>query len=132
MPFEATTTRGYHDPQEFAEFVEDTASAHTVGGCGIHLSDGMVAGMEQLRKFLMTNMYRHPRVASMSRNGKRVVTDLFNLYIEEPLKMPEEWSAQTGAPGTSKTARVAADFIAGMTDRYALLEHAKHFGDEIK
>ena len=93
----------------------------------IAFSNAMVLEMDDLKDFLMINMYQHPKVSTMSENGKRVVTDLFNLYIENPGKMPPEWSGQAAAPGAAATARVAADFIAGMTDRYALREHNKLF-----
>ncbi|TDI63091.1 MAG: deoxyguanosinetriphosphate triphosphohydrolase [Alphaproteobacteria bacterium] len=93
----------------------------------IAFSDAMVSEMGDLKDFLMANMYQHPKVSTMSENGKRVVTDLFNLYIEKPEKMPPEWGRQAAAPGARATARVAADFIAGMTDRYALGEHQKLF-----
>ena len=89
----------------------------------IAFSDVMIDEMAELKDFLMVNMYKHPKVGGMSENGKRVVTDLFNLYIEKPVKMPPEWSGQASRPGSTETARVVADFIAGMTDRYALGAH---------
>ena len=95
----------------------------------IAFSESMDSELSELRSFLNLNMYQHERVDSMSRKGKRVVSDLFNLYIEEPEKMPREWVDLVGTPGSSRTARVAADFVAGMTDRYALLEHEKLFAD---
>ena len=63
----------------------------------------------------------------MSSKGKRVVTDLFDLYIQEPQLLAPEWADATDGPGTKTTARVVADFIAGMTDRFALREHRKLF-----
>jgi len=93
----------------------------------VSFSSAMEADLAQLKGFLNRNMYRHEKVNRMSREGKRVVTDLFNLYIDEPGLMPSEWSCQTGGGEKKKTARVVADFIAGMTDRFALLEHGKQF-----
>ena len=93
----------------------------------IAFSESMNTDLSELRSFLNLNMYQHERVGNMSRKGKRVVSDLFNMYIEEPEKMPLEWVDLAGAPGSSRTARVAADFVAGMTDRYALQEHEKLF-----
>ncbi len=93
----------------------------------IAFSDSMDTELSELRSFLNLNMYQHERVTSMSRKGKRVVSDLFKLYIEEPERMPREWVGLVGAPGGARTARVAADFVAGMTDRYALQEHEKLF-----
>ena len=93
----------------------------------IAFSESMDADLTSLRSFLNLNMYQHERVNHMSRKGKRVVSDLFNLYIEEPERMPGEWEDMAGAPGSAQTARVVADFVAGMTDRYALRKHQKLF-----
>jgi dGTPase len=93
----------------------------------IAFSETMADEIGDLKTFLNENMYRHFRVNRMSAKGKRVVTELFNLYIEEPGLMPPEWSDQTRDVGKKKLARVVADFIAGMTDRYALREYKKLF-----
>ncbi|HXV73983.1 MAG TPA: hypothetical protein VD713_04575, partial [Sphingomonadales bacterium] len=73
------------------------------------------------------NMYRHYRVNRMSAKGKRVVSELFNLYIGQPNLLRPEWAQLTRGKETPETARVVADFIAGMTDRFALREHRKLF-----
>ena len=97
------------------------------GGAAIDFSDAMKAELAALKTFLNDNMYRHHRVNRMSSKGKRVVTDLFDLYIQEPQLLAPEWADATDGPGTKTTARVVADFIAGMTDRFALREHRKLF-----
>lgn len=97
------------------------------GGAIAAFSDEFVAYDKALKAFLKQHMYAHFRVNRMASKGKRVVTDLFDLYIREPGCLPPEWSAQAGAPGSAETARIVADFIAGMTDRYALREHQKLF-----
>lgn len=93
----------------------------------IAFSEEMAAHDRELKTFLMARMYQHSKVKRMATRGKKVVTDLFNLYIEEPNEMPREWADLAKEPNTSKTARVVADFIAGMTDRFALREHSKNF-----
>ena len=93
----------------------------------VSFSDAMQKDITELKEFLLEHMYRHYRVNRMSSKGKRVVTDLFNLYIEEPSLLPTEWAGQTDGPKTKQSARVVADFIAGMTDRFALREHNKLF-----
>ncbi len=90
-------------------------------------TDHIIAYDQELKSFLQGRMYGHFRVNRMASKGKRVVTDLFDLYIREPECLPPEWSAQAGAPQSAETARIVADFIAGMTDRYALREHHKLF-----
>ncbi len=83
--------------------------------------------LKTLKDFLLEHMYRHSKVNRMSAKGKRVVTDLFNLFIEDPDLLPQEWAALTRGPGAKITARAVADYIAGMTDRFALREHNKLF-----
>jgi dGTPase len=72
-------------------------------------------------------MYRHYKVTRMTSKAKRVVRDLFGQYFREPDCLPPEWLARTNRAGTPKTARVVADYIAGMTDGYALREHERQF-----
>lgn len=87
-----------------------------------------------LKDFLRTNMYRHKKVSAMADHAKTVVGDLFTLYMAEPNHMPDEWLARARELDEAKdkdgAARTIADFIAGMTDRYALLQHEKHFPDK--
>ena len=63
----------------------------------------------------------------MSSKARRVIRDLFGLYLAEPECLPGEWRGLTVGPGDPGTARVAADYLAGMTDRYALDEHHRLF-----
>lgn len=83
-----------------------------------------------LRKFLFENMYRHPDVNRRMSLARRVVGDLFQLYLAEPNVMPREWSRHAGEPKSLETARIVSDYVAGMTDRYALEEHRKLFSVE--
>lgn len=87
----------------------------------------MADAVRDLKAFLFERMYRHYLVNRMASKAKRVVTDLFDLYISEPECLPTEWNARGGEPNSAETARVVADFIAGMTDRFAFREHAKLF-----
>lgn len=78
-----------------------------------------------LKEFLFERMYRHYRVNRMTSKARRVVADLFTLYVDEPECLPAEW--RIGAEQADKTlrARHVADYIAGMTDRFALDEHRR-------
>ncbi len=78
-----------------------------------------------LKAFLFKRMYRHYKVTRMTSKAKRVVRDLFAQYFQEPDGLPPEWQARTNGAGTPRTARVVADYIAGMTDGYALREHER-------
>jgi len=108
----------------------DPASAEAVRALPAPLvafSDEMQAHDRALKQFLWTHMYRHWRVNRMTSKARRVVKDLFALFHAEPNTLPDEWRALADAPGTARTARVAADYIAGMTDRFALDEHFRLF-----
>ncbi|MBA4802836.1 MAG: deoxyguanosinetriphosphate triphosphohydrolase, partial [Euryhalocaulis sp.] len=76
------------------------------------------------------NMYRHPEVNRKMSLARRVVGDLFQLYLAEPNVMPREWLRLAGEPKSLETARIVSDYVAGMTDRYALEEHRKLFSVE--
>ncbi|MBR9970466.1 deoxyguanosinetriphosphate triphosphohydrolase [Magnetospirillum sulfuroxidans] len=93
----------------------------------VSFSDAMRANDRALKKFLFPNMYRHFTVNRMTSKGRRVVKDLFTLLFAEPGCLPPEWRRLTDGAGTAKTARVVADYIAGMTDRFALDEHRRLF-----
>ncbi len=80
-----------------------------------------------LKGFLFERMYRHYRVNRMTSKARRVVRELFELYIAQPDCLPTEWRAQSGPAGAPETARLVADYIAGMTDRFALDEHQRLF-----
>ena len=91
----------------------------------------MAADLEALRNFLFQNMWRHYKVNRMTSKAKRVVTDLFKLFMSETNTLPSEWQhSSQGAiddiPEQDK-ARIIADYIASMTDRYAILEHERLF-----
>jgi dGTPase len=90
-------------------------------------SDGMQANDRALKAFLFERMYRHYRVNRMTSKARRVVQDLFGLLLAEPQTLPTEWQRQAGGPNSPETARVVADYIAGMTDRFALDEHRRLF-----
>jgi dGTPase len=80
-----------------------------------------------IKEFLWTNMYRHPRVAGVMEKAEEVVRALFARYFVRPRDMPPEWGQDLQDADASTRARQVADFIAGMTDRFALTEHARLF-----
>ena len=81
----------------------------------------------ELKRFLMQNMYRHYKVNRMASKAGRVIKELFEFFLAEPECLPDSWRKQAGDPGTKRTATVVADFIAGMTDRFALEEYRRVF-----
>ena len=80
-----------------------------------------------LRSFLHEHMYRHSRVTVMTDHARAVVTALFGWFMDDPARLPQQWQSRTDGKATAKTARVIADYIAGMTDRFALDEHRRIF-----
>ncbi|MEM6934415.1 MAG: deoxyguanosinetriphosphate triphosphohydrolase, partial [Pseudomonadota bacterium] len=88
----------------------------------ISFSQGMAGDIRTIKSFLFANMYRHHRVKRMRIKATRVVEDLFSVFMDDPTLMPPNWSRECTGDETAR-ARVIADYIAGMTDRYALEEH---------
>ena len=80
-----------------------------------------------LKDFLFHHMYRHYKVNRMTSKARRVVRDLYALLLAEPECLPPEWQTSCDGAGAAGTARVVADYIAGMTDRNALDEHRRLF-----
>ncbi len=81
-----------------------------------------------LKRFLRRNLYRHERVHRMARESRRIVSELFAVLHEDPRLMPAEFAEAAAMADTAEDyARVVADYIAGMTDRYAIAEHQRLF-----
>ena len=93
----------------------------------VQFSPEMELVNKSVKSFLFKHMYRHFKVNRMTSKAKRVVSELFTFFHAEPSCLPSVWYAQTDGAGSLATAHVIADFIAGMTDRFALEEHARIF-----
>ena len=93
----------------------------------VAFSDAMREREKGLRAFLFERMYRHYRVNRMSSKARRVVGDLFGIFNREPDLLPSEWRDDATKHDAKGRARVIADYIAGMTDRFALDEHRRLF-----
>jgi len=91
----------------------------------VDFSEGFRAKEKPLRSFLYDNMYKHFKVNRMMSTAGRVVRELFDLFILEPQLLPKELFDQTTGPETFETARVVCDYIAAMTDTFAISEHKK-------
>ena len=94
-------------------------------------SGEMAPQFRALKGFLFARMYRHPRVMTSMNAAKDVVTSLFTAFAANPDLLPLDWARACGAPKVAQTASVVRDYIAGMTDRFALLEYARIFQREI-
>ena len=90
----------------------------------VSLSDDMIREERKLKLFLKNNMYLHPRIRTMTIKAKKIISDLFDLFIEEPSLMPGNWNRFTN--DKQKFINVC-DYISGMTDNYAINTHRKFF-----
>jgi dGTPase len=89
----------------------------------IRFSPAMRAETTALKRFLHANLYRHYQVNRMRVKASRVVHELFDAFMTDPVLLPPDYQAASG--DTMKQARKIADYIAGMTDRYAIKEHRR-------
>ncbi len=90
----------------------------------VRFSPDMREASTQLKQFLFDNLYRHPQVVQTTQWAKQVVRDLFEVYSSQPREMPSPYSERPDA------LRAVADYIAGMTDRFASREHQRLTGQE--
>lgn len=98
-------------------------------GCNVaRFSEEMHELNTELKAFLLKNFYRHPRVVRMAYKANRMLTAIFNAYLEEPRQLPHEIQARM----THEPERVVCDYIAGMTDRFAILEYKRLFDPEAR
>ena len=93
----------------------------------VGFSPAMEKSDRDIKGFLYPRMYRHDRVMRVMADAERVVRDLFGHYMATPAGLPAEWGAGIDASDRTSRASRVGDYIAGMTDRYALIEHAKYF-----
>jgi len=94
-------------------------------------SEPMGAALGSLKAFLFARMYRHPRVMAPMTAAKAVVADLFAALAADPGLLPPDWQAACGTSKDAATVGVVRDYIAGMTDRFALEEHSRIFHTQI-
>ena len=101
----------------------------------VSLSDTTASRHRELKQFLNNSLYKHERVVAMTRRANQIVEGLFETYINDVHAMPrdhavraQEWNAETGPAGR---ARAVADYVAGMTDRYAYSEYRRLVDSEM-
>jgi dGTPase len=93
----------------------------------VAFSEVMREQEKELKGFLYANLYRHPSVMDVRARADTIVADLFDAYFADPALMPEGWRGVLDRAGDAVKARHVADFLAGMTDTYALKEHRRLF-----
>jgi len=105
----------------------DIAGIHNAGRMIVTFSPAMAADEKTLKAFLYKNLYRAPSVMSVRAQAEQVVRELFDAYFADPSAMSEGWREGLDRAEDRVKARYAADFLAGMTDNYALKEHRRLF-----
>jgi len=85
----------------------------------------MAEANQVIKDFLHARMYRHWRVNRMTTKARRLTEELFRLLHQEPSLLPDDWRARAGEAGTARAATTVGDYVAGMTDRYAMDEYRR-------
>ena len=105
-------------------------SPEEVRGLGrqlVRFSPAMLEDLTELRAFLHARMYRHFRVNRTRSQARRILAQMFELFMAEPDVLPSEWHAVQEGRDEAGRARIVCDYIAGMTDRFAIDEHRRLF-----
>ena len=106
---------------------KSAAAVRQLGEPLISFGEQMREKNRVLQNFLSSRMYQHQRVSEIMERARRVVRDLFEAYLGDPKLLPPNWREESFTDDRSRFARQVCDFIAGMTDRYALDQHKRLF-----
>jgi dGTPase len=97
----------------------------------VQFSPALWTDLKVIRQFLFTRMYRAPAVIEMRVVVTQMINDLFPFFMENTDELPKQWRKDVAeAPDKTALARIVADYIAGMTDRFAIQEHKRLIGGE--
>jgi dGTPase len=111
--------------RRIAESGVDSPDAVAAGGRTLVGHSAVIEGADRdIKAFLIARMYRHPEVKKVREQADAIVRRLFMAYMADPSTMPPEWAAKADR---ETRARAVADYIAGMTDRFAIAEYARLF-----
>lgn len=91
----------------------------------VAFSPAIAEANQAIKDFLRARMYRHWRVNRMTSKSRRLTEELFRLLHADPSLLPDDWRARAGEGGTHRSAMIVGDYVAGMTDRYAMDEHRR-------
>ena len=84
----------------------------------------MSVEVKKIKKFLKKNMYNHSRVKTMTLKARKIISNLYDLFCDEPVLLPSKWKNFNNEREKKK---IVADYLSGMTDKYAIEVHRKHF-----
>jgi dGTPase len=108
--------------QHLTQHLPQSADEARLLGPLVAFSEPMAQQVKAMKSFLFKHLYRHPQVMETTTHAQRVVRELFDAYLSSPQEMSPDFSAREETP------RAVADYIAGMTDRYAAREHERLTG----
>ena len=108
-----------------AEGIQTIDDVRSAGGPLVVMTDGLHQQHLALKKFLNRHLYRHEKKLEMEHKAQAIVRELFDLYTSDIDAMPAEFAGRAAGQDATGQARVVADYIAGMTDRYAIAEHER-------
>ncbi|VCU69221.1 Deoxyguanosinetriphosphate triphosphohydrolase [Pigmentiphaga humi] len=114
-----TGTTAEHIAEHRPQSIDDVRGGPPLAG----FSAALRAEADELKTFLRDNLYRHYKVLRMTTKAKRILRDLFTAFMDDPRLLPPQYQARASLG----QARAIADYIAGMTDRYAIKEHRRLF-----
>lgn len=103
----------------------DVQAVRRAGRPLLRFSTEMRRGSSELKRFLFASLYRHPQVQEKRARAEQVLRELFVIYLGDPSQLPADHAGQADLP------RACADYIAGMTDRFALKEHQRLTGQQL-
>ncbi len=106
---------------------ESPEDIRCAGRAMVAFSAGMEQSLAGLRRFLFERVYRAGRVMRVMNGAEAITRDLFQRYLEDGAALPETWQRAAAGLSERRRARLIADFVAGMTDRYAIAEHERLF-----
>jgi dGTPase len=107
--------------------VSTADEVRAIGRPLVAFSEPLLDDLAKLRAFLHTRMYRHYRMNRTRSAARRILKEMFELFMAEPEVLPDVWRLRTENRDEAGRARVVCDYVAGMTDRYAIEEHRKLF-----
>ena len=110
-----------------ASGIDSPEAVRGLGQAIVAFSPDMAEDLARLRLFLHERMYRHYRVNRKRSQARRILAEIFALFLAEPDVLPPEWAVRQDGLDEAGRARVVCDYIAGMTDRYAIEEHRRLF-----
>jgi dGTPase len=115
---------GESDRRIAAAKIDSPEAVAAAGRTLVGHSAAIEAADSEIKAFLFARMYRHPEVRKVRDRADAIVRRLFRTYMADPSTMPPDWAAKAGQ---GERARAVADYIAGMTDRFAIAEHSRLF-----